>query len=238
MKNLLLQNAVVQSLVASLLCGLIVLSFLHQPSVFEQDGEITLMPKVTSSVRDCPLPSPQLAADGKLKLLLEDKAFFESFFPAIQKEIEKYGLKDLHTQKLPVGDLELRVWELPSFYPASFFVLRRTGGEWSALQVKRLVGGEVENSITNYPEPKIGWSEFWNSLVQENILTLPDCSCLRDYNWGKDGITYLVEINLNGAYRAYHYWAPQSPHQVLPEGKHMWKIIGTIFSYSVEEPAR
>lgn len=236
MKNSLLQNAVVQSLVASLLCGVIVFAFLR-PSSSEEDGVALLMPKVSSSVRRCPLPSPQVGADGKLKLLLEREYVFEYFFPAIRERAGKSGLKDLHTHRLPAGDLELRVWDSPSFMPVQGFVLKRTNGQWNALMLPRLEKNTTGNPTMIYEEPKIGWDEFWKKLVGEGILTLPLDSCLRDYNSVKDGVTFSVEINMNGAYRIYHYATPFS-HQDIPEPKQMWKIICTIFSYGCEEPAR
>lgn len=196
-----------------------------------------LMPKVTSSVRRCPLPSPQLGADGKLKLLLEREYVFEYFFPAIKERAEKSGLKDLHTHRLPTGDLELRVWDSPSFMPIQGFVLKRTNGQWNALMLPRLEKNATGNPTMIYEEPKIGWEEFWRKLVNLGILTLPIDSCLRDYNYAKDGVNFSVEINLNGAYRIYHYGNPFL-HQEIPEPKQMWKIICTIFSYGCEEPAR
>lgn len=238
MKNTLLQNPMAQSLISTLLCGAIVVALFRLHLLLDQGGVVTLMPKVSSSVRDCPLPTPKFSADGKLKLLIEREDLPKWFFPEVKERAAKSGLKELHTSALPIGDLELRVWELPSMIlPPQAFVLTRTNGHWNALLLRRMADKETDNPTLTYSEPKIGWDEFWKKLVKEGVLTLPDALCLRDYNIVMDGTAYVVEINLNGAYRIYGYGSPQSNH-IIPEPKHMWKIVCTIFSYSCEEPTR
>lgn len=231
MKNPFLKTPMFQSLVASLLCCALVIVLFHIHLPFEQDGVAMLMPKLSSSVRDCPLPTPRLSADGTLKLLIEHEDSFQWYLETIKMRAEKSGLKELHTSALPTGDLELRLWELPSMsVPPQAFVLTRTNGQWGAKLLRRMEDGEADNPTLTYPEPVIGWEEFWKSLVKEGILTLPDAHCLRDYNIALDGTGYFVEINLNGAYRMYGYGSPQF-HQIIPEPSRMWKIICTIFSY-------
>jgi hypothetical protein len=203
----------------------------------EQDGVAALMPKVSSSMRDCPLPTPKLSADGKLKLIIEREDIFKWFPLEIRESAEKLGLKELNAGILPKGDLELRVWELPSFLPPQGFVLTRTNGQWKGSLLRRTEGGEAGNSASIYPEPEIGWEEFWRRLVKENILTLPDAHCLRDYSFGLDGTGYVIEINLNGVYRIYSYWSP-SLQLVIPESKQMWQIICLIFSYGCSEQGK
>jgi hypothetical protein len=231
MKISLLQNAMAQSLISTLLCGAITVGLLRQPSLFEQDGVAVLMPKVSSSVRDCPLPTPKLSVEGRLKLIVEDEHLVNWFFSAVKERAAVSGLRDLRTVVLPTGDFELRLWELASMaLPSQAFVLKRTNGQWNALLLRRLENGETENPTLSYPKPKIGWEVFWGKLVTEGILTLPNGYCLRDYFAVKDGVAYVVEINLNGAYRIYSYYTPQS-HQVVPEAKQMCRIVSMIFFY-------
>jgi hypothetical protein len=230
MKNFLLQNAMAHSLIATLLCGVITVVLFRLPLLSEPDGVAALMPKVSPSVCNCPLPAPRLSTDGKLKLLIEREDLLNRFPLEIKESAEILGLKELNVRRLPKGDIELRVWELPSFLPPQGFALRRTNGQWKGLLLQRLENREAGNFASIYPEPNLGWDEFWNRLVKQGILTLPDAECLRDYNPGLDGTSYFVEINLNSAYRIYSYWSP-SLKPAFPESMKMWQIICLIFSY-------
>jgi hypothetical protein len=71
--------------------------------------------------------------------------------------------------------------------------------------------------------PKSGWDKLWTSLVQLDLLTLPDSSTLHGEELVVDGVCYVVEINHDGRYRTYEYSNPQ--HQKWPEAK---KIIGIV----------
>ncbi|MBL8191844.1 MAG: hypothetical protein JNK38_27785 [Acidobacteria bacterium] len=219
-----------QSLIASLLCGVIVIVLFRLHFPFKQNGVTMLMPKITSSVRICPLPKPKLSADETLQLLIEHEDSFQWYVAYTKKRAAMSGLRELHKSALPVDDLELRVWELPSTLPPQAFVLTRTNGKWQGRLLRRMAEGETHNPTLSQPEPAIGWEAFWKNLVKDGILTLPHALCLRDYDIVMDGTAYVVEINLNGAYRFYGYGSPQV-HQSIPEPDRMWKIVCTIFSY-------
>lgn len=73
-------------------------------------------------------------------------------------------------------------------------------------------------------------------LFRKKILTLPDCHCLEDYYLIVDGLGYIVEINLNGAYRSYGCGSPQFDQKT--ESKQMLKILRLIYPdwyFGVEE---
>ena len=79
-------------------------------------------------------------------------------------------------------------------------MLRRTKGSWSGLQLRPMSKDETEDPTKSFPEPAHGWDEFWDRLVAEGILALPDSSCFKDYLAIKDGVSYVVEINIDGLF--------------------------------------
>ncbi|MFN0111256.1 MAG: hypothetical protein ACKVZH_20525 [Blastocatellia bacterium] len=156
----------------------------------------------------CPSPSPQMASNGKLKLFIPDEHWIGIFFDSINKRAAKAELTDLKSVALTGDDLEIRVWEGFGLSGLGGFVLKRSNGYWEAIKLRPLQDNETQNPRESYPEPVSGWDAFWERLVSEGLLTLPDGSCFKDYLRITDGVSYVVEINMNGSYRTYEYSNP------------------------------
>jgi len=186
----------------------------------------------------CASPKPQMSSDGKLKLLVIQNRGADFFSFSINSRAKKSGLNDLRATSLPAGDLEVRVWVELSGRGWGGVVLRRIKGNWSALQLRPMSKDETDNPTKHYPEPAQGWDEFWDRLVAEGILALPDSSCFKDYLAINDGIGYVVEINMDGIYRSYEYGNPElrtpdhgtTNPESIAAAKHMSKIACMIFN--------
>jgi hypothetical protein len=57
--------------------------------------------------------------------------------------------------------------------------------------------------------PKSGWEAAWERLARAGILTLQDASEVQCQSGALDGVSYVVEINVNKTYRTYRYGNPQ-----------------------------
>ena len=90
--------------------------------------------------------------------------------------------------------------------PLEGVVLTRISGKWSALYLISDVYVDIKGAyVKQLKAPKSGWDPFWQKLSEADIATLPDPSQINCENGGIDGMSYVVEINQNYAYRAYKY---------------------------------
>lgn len=227
----------VQSLIAAILCAALALGLFRFAGWFHVRSETALWPRAIASELTCAAPKLRLAADRKLKLLIEDEWHFDFHLQWLAEPKAAYGIPDLHTKALPMGDVEVRVWSLPAFNPASVFILKRTQGHWNAALLGPLAKEIPGNQTEFHSHLGVSWEALWNKLLAEGILTLPEGSCLKDYYAVNDGIGYMVEINLAGVYRLYGYLNPQFQHGLL-EPKQMMKLTCLVFPIRCEEDKR
>src|SRR5262245_16727868 len=193
-----------------------------------------LVSKESAMKFSCPSPTPQMSTDGRLKLLIPKVELADHY----SWTAKMAGLTDLRASALPAGDLEARVWVEWFGRGLGMVALRRDKGVWGAIQIRPTVWDRTENLIETYPEPSQGWDEFWDRLVAEGFLALPDYSCLKDYGEVLDGIYYFVEFNVDGLYRCYSYSNPDyqtSEHgstnpESMAAAKHMTRIGCMIFN--------
>lgn len=196
-------------------------------------------------IRACPSPSPVSSKDGKLKLFIPDdpQGWFKLVLGETSKQAAKAGLPDLKTVVLAGSDLEMRFW-LGSIDGYRGIIFKRSGSHWTATQLEYVDFQGVLKPIRPYPEPEMGWDEFWKKLLNQGILELPDGDCFKDRNIVLDGATFFIEVNLQGTYRIYHYSNPQfqtadrdvRDPQALEAAKRMSNIAGLILDMS--QPGR
>lgn len=162
----------------------------------------------------------------QMELNIPNAAWVPEFFKEINEHANAAKLNDLRLTVLPDGDLEIRVWGGFGILTVQGLIIKRTAGQWSAFHLPS-VSSNSSNSYKNVPvASKSGWEQFWKQLTDEGFLTLPDSSQLRDEVSITDGISYVVEINMNKTYRTYMYGNPQ--HQKSPEAKQMLQIVHTL----------
>jgi hypothetical protein len=174
-----------------------------------------------------PSPSPQMSSDGKLKLFIPENVWVRIYFEEIDARVKKSGLTNLRETVLPEGDLEVRVWEGFSFFPIRGVVIKRRAGQWEAHHIRQMREGDTEAPITSYPEPPLGWDNFWGQLVEDGILSLPDSYSIGCVAGMTDSICYVVEINSDHVYRTYMY--ADSDASKCAEAKKMLQIAQAIW---------
>jgi hypothetical protein len=164
----------------------------------------------------------------KFRAIVPKTFWAKIFFEPINERVKSSKLQGLRSKALPKDDLEIRVWRGFGLSLLEGFVLKRIAGEWSAMDL----GWDVsENSKgkRNFKEldkkldaPKSGWDSAWQRLVDSGILTLPDAEGINCGGKTLDGMSYVVEYNMNNTYRTYLYDNPE--YSKCSEAKQMIEI--------------
>ena len=184
-------------------------------------------------------PAASLFKKEKPKLIIPKASWDDDYFgskhtrdrQSIKGRATLSHLSNLRDIVFPADNIEVRLWDVPSGYVGpglQGFVLKRTGGQWAAV---RLLESLPKYAASSYLEtlspPRSGWERFWNRLVREGLLTLPDSSTLPTLvPIGTDAEFYVVEINHNKTYRTYRYGNPR--YQKGKEARHIVAIFDTI----------
>ena len=166
---------------------------------------VTFVLGVTASVMWYPNRTPTPKSQPPTPETRSQKYAFEEI-NSVTRLADQNELRKVQFVK---GDFEVRIWRGFALIPLEGLILRRVGGEWSALHLK----ADIEMDPTwvaakNLQSPKSGWADCWQRLVDAEILTLPDSSELDCGGPGLDVGAYVIETNVNGVYRTYAYSNP------------------------------
>ena len=146
------------------------------------------------------------------RLLLPDDNWEPRFFRIINEHTSEANLPSLRTVALSGDDLEVRVWVGFGVFGEDALILRRTGGQWSALHLHGMaVRPPFVQSLNTLAAPRSGWEKAWERLENSGILTLPDAAAVLCNSLGLDGTYNVVETNVNRTYRTYRYANPNPP---------------------------
>jgi hypothetical protein len=150
-----------------------------------------------------------LSRKQTLQLDIPDSPWEPAFFKALEERTRAVGLPSLRTVVLPEADLEVRFWH-DRLEVISGVVIRRTGHAWSASRLYQMKDSQPSSArLVTLDQPKSGWEAFWTNLVKGGILTLPDSPRPQCPTEALDGISYVVETNVDRKYRTYMYSNPQ-----------------------------
>ena len=165
--------------------------------------------------------------ENRLKLVIPTAWSNPASFKRIDERTKEAHLPNLRSTLLPNDDIELRVWiEFAKQASPQGFIIKRTAGQWAATYLESINLTTHAPYQVNLNTPKSGWESFWSHLNEEGILSLPDSSELKGQEMAVDGVSYVVETNMNGTYRIYSYVNPR--YQKWPEAKQMIKIVATL----------
>ncbi len=132
-------------------------------------------------------------------------------FPLINERTTIAGLQNLQTLRLAPEDFEIRIWHGFGLIVPSGLILKRMGGKWTALHLtsasKERHQSDSERVLI---EPKSGWQSCWSRLTNAGVLTLPDATQLGKEPVDPGVLSYVVELNIGGEYRTYHYTYPEA----------------------------
>ncbi len=162
-----------------------------------------------------------------LTLEIPDARWEPAFFEALEERTKKAGMSSLRKTVLPDHDLEVRFW-YDHFEVISGVIIRRSGENWSATYLRQKDDHQPSSLQQESLEtPKSGWEVAWRRLTSAGILTLPDGSTMKCRSDVLDGISYVVETNLDRKYRTYRYGNPQFAD--CEESKRILSIESIIF---------
>lgn len=168
--------------------------------------------------------------DHEFRIIIPSAIWTSIYFESINKRAEDAQLPILKLKALPNNDLEVRVWSGFGITALRGFVLKRTSGNWQANHLDGIVfrerksKKELKKEERKLDQPKSGWDNAWQKLIDAGILNLPDpedSSCRGD---SLDGMSYVVEYNFNNTYRTYMYDNPEIASLHCPEYKPMLEI--------------
>lgn len=143
----------------------------------------------------------------KPQVVLPEARWEKNSFKEINRASYLAGISELRETELCAEDIEVRIWRGGGLSPLEGVVLKRVGGEWSALHIKMNEHNKPEEAeLTELNPPKSGWESFWKQLDERGILTLPDPPNGECRGYPRfEGSSYIVEINRNNIYRTYMY---------------------------------
>src|SRR5262245_3344785 len=141
------------------------------------------------------------APQKELQLKIPKDTWEPIFFKAINERAKLGNLKTLRAAALPDHDFEVRVWHGFGLTALAGFVLRRVGSEWSAIHLDGITpAASPQRSQKRLQPPKSGWDTLWKRLQDAGILSLPDAVAIGCSAMVTDGMSYVVEYNLDGIY--------------------------------------
>lgn len=171
-----------------------------------------------------------------LRLEIPAAEWEPAFFKALEERTKQVNWPSLRAVLLPRDDLEMRFWYDGRPDIINGFVIRRSGGQWSAVGIRQR--GERHYPVVEQEglgTPKSGWEVAWKRFVEAGILTLPDESKVNCRVEVLDGGGFVVETSVAGMYRTYRYSNPQLAK--CDEAKRvmsMDEIIADEFSLNIE----
>lgn len=163
----------------------------------------------------------------QLKLEIPNAPWEPIFFNSINERAALAELNDLRSTVLDNDDIEIRVWCGFGVSALNGYAIKRRGGEWSAVRIPPVNPNDPRSLKVFFVTPKSSWQQLWGRLTNEGLLTLPDSSRLPKDPSFLDGVSYVVEINMNLTYRTYMYGNPEK--QKSPEARQMVEIIHTVY---------
>jgi hypothetical protein len=172
--------------------------------------------------------TPVVQERQELRLIIPDAGWEPIFFKPLNELTTEVNLPKLRTVLLPDNDFEVRVWAVGGGQgEAHGFMLKRSAGQWATVHLRGM--GEPMH-VQKYEEtlatPISGWERAWERLMSVGLLTLPDGSEAHCNASVIDGVSYIVEINMNKTYRTYMYENPKAAK--CNEARQMTQIVEII----------
>jgi hypothetical protein len=160
-----------------------------------------MQPSNTASINRPPVATPakQYNADWE-----------STFFNALEERTKEVNLESLRHRKLHEKELEVRFWYDARPRVINGFVIRRLGDQWSGIGIRQIESRWPSHvSQSDLGEPKSGWDSLWKKLVDAGLLSIPDSDQTKCHTEVLDGVAFVIETNVSGAYRMFRYSNPQ-----------------------------
>jgi hypothetical protein len=174
------------------------------------------------------------SADTVIKEIPKDRNGNPRSYYRNKPQVEK--LLGLSSIENGFDSLQIRLWYGYAFNDSSqLAVLTNSKGKWSG-QFFTLVYhlselGDSIKSITQkaeFREPKSGWTELKQKLLQLKVLSLPDYHTIPEYDQVADGDAVIVEVSSKKVYRIYSYQEPRMFQNKFWQAANMERILELI----------
>ena len=131
-------------------------------------------------------------------------------YEEIDQVVAASGKRNLRDVEFSENNFELRMWGGFGLTATQGFILNRTDNRWTAVAIRPELRKPRTWSFTlvALPEPKQSWERAWQSLLEQDVLALPDAETINCSAMFEDGYSYVVEVRKGGNYRTYSYDNP------------------------------
>lgn len=173
-------------------------------------------------------------SNQEVRLIIPHASWEPIFFRSINSLTSLTAQRQLREVSLGKDEHEARVWRGFGLSPLEGISLKYKAGEWSAIHVKADDYYEPKKATREeLKPPKSGWNAAWQRLVDAGLLSLEDASEVNCGEGGLDGISVVVETNIDSTYRTYMY--PNPMLETCSRARQVMKIteiIGEEFEWS------
>jgi len=160
----------------------------------------------------------------------------------IQHSPDVKELKDAKVRTLGLPSLEngfpkfqLRIWEDFENLTGRVIIIKNDYDNWSAelytykfLSNSAFRPDSLSGQKLHLEEPRSGWNNFLNRLLDLKILSLPDFQSISNYDFGTDAGGVSIEIAKDKYYRFYEYPDPYFQQNKIPQAKKIVQILELI----------
>lgn len=158
--------------------------------------------------------------------------------PTVEKELNEVREVMLGLPSLRNGstDFQIRIWQDFMGTSGRVVILIHKNRAWSAEaynyrylhKADRFSSDSVAGQKIQLRSPKSGWGNFINSLLDYQILTLPDFSSIKSMYAAADEPWVKVEFSKKNLYRYYELLDPYSRQDESSYCKEMAKILDLV----------
>ena len=145
----------------------------------------------------------------------------------------------LDTLENGYDSLQIRIWTTYQRKDTFQIIsLKRHNNQWAGEYCESSIHySKQRDSVLKYDIlkkalfPKIGWQSLLDSLLKQDIKTLPDCTKLTNYALPTDGAnTVIIETSTIDRYRLYMYEVPTANAVSFPEAAKVDRMLKLISS--------
>lgn len=158
--------------------------------------------------------------------------------PTVEKDLDEVREVMLGLLSLKNGstDFQIRIWQDFIGTSGRVVILIHKNRAWSAEaynyrylhKADRFSSDSIAGQKIQLRTPKLGWRNFINSLLDYQILTLPDFSSIKSMYAAADEPSVKVEFSNKNLYRCYELLNPYSRQNESSDCKQMTKILDLV----------
>lgn len=174
------------------------------------------------------------------QLRVKDTSRVERHIPArfeAYSIVKKLKEARVRTSGLPllengVTTFQIRIWQDFQDLTGRSFILKNVNEHWEAELYKyqyQSTDGSLPDSVSgqklSLPEPRSGWDNYLDKLLDLGVLTLPDYATIPGYNVHSDEAFITIEVANRNYYRIYEYPNPYYRKYKFPQANAVVEVL-------------